>query len=756
MKLPILYKRTKNLSIAYWEIETEAVLGSDEYQVIKTSGQYGTDKPLVNIKTISEGKNLNRSNATTPQQQAESEARSDWKKKQDEGYKSLEDLGISWVEGTAASAFSYENTLYSHLKNALEAALPTFNTDANGMRKPMLAQSVKWNKVKYRCLVQPKLDGCVYGKTLVSTNKGLISIEEIVETKMKVEVLSYNEAKKVFEYKPITNWFNNGSSKYKDWLDVTLPTGTRLKTTANHKYFTNQGWKEARDLNEKEDLIYVNCFSEYRTSLVFGTLLGDSIMNIEKRGSGTSYRLAFSHTNKELFDFKVKTLNLDGRCTEYTTGYGSKGYRFDSVALSKTDFPIELIYFTGHCKRLGHRKHITYDNMCKYMSPEALSLWIADDGSISFNNGNPNTPVLSISTHKHSLDQIKVFVEYFQKKWHCTPTEIRDKRVDTTNCSGIFLQFNTKDTLYLLNSLRKCHCKGVEYKYYFPTEDYVQAAKDEFAWSKFHKTKAKRSSAPYTKYDLEVEDNHNYVANGVVIHNCRALAVFDGKTVTFLSRTGKKYTTLGHIKKELEEKLTQPVILDGEIFTRELTFQEIVSAVKKQQEQSLQLEFWVYDIVNDQKQLERELEVRRLTSTISWQHVKALPTSTCDNKEEVMELHMHYVSEGYEGVMIRLLNGTYDQGQRSSNLLKVKEYDTNEFVFERFLLGQRGVEDLIAECSTCIGLVFKAKMQGTVAQKQEVYDNPPESQTLITIKHHGYTDDGLPRFPIGVAFRDYE
>ena len=51
----------------------------------------------------------------------------------------------------------------------------------------------------------------------------------------------------------------------------------------------------------------------------------------------------------------------------------------------------------------------------------------------------------------------------------------------------------------------------------------------------------------------------------------------------------------------------------------------------------------------------------------------------------------------------------------------------------------------------------RAKMIGTKAQKEQLYSiNDAMEGTSITIKHFGLTDDGLPRFPIGVGFRDYE
>ena len=92
-----LYKRTKTAAIQYWKISVEAE--SDSVSVVtKESGQLGTLNPVKHQEIITEGKNIGRSNETSPYEQACSEADSDWKKKHDEGYKSLKDLGITRIE----------------------------------------------------------------------------------------------------------------------------------------------------------------------------------------------------------------------------------------------------------------------------------------------------------------------------------------------------------------------------------------------------------------------------------------------------------------------------------------------------------------------------------------------------------------------------------------------------------------------------------------------------------------------------------
>jgi ATP-dependent DNA ligase len=119
--------------------------------------------------------------------------------------------------------------------------------------------------------------------------------------------------------------------------------------------------------------------------------------------------------------------------------------------------------------------------------------------------------------------------------------------------------------------------------------------------------------------------------------------------------------------------------------------------------------------------------------------------------------HDLWVQEGYEGAMVRLLDGHYAQGQRSSHLLKVKEFDETEFTFIRFETGQRE-EDLLAVCCVTDGRCFRAKVFGSREEKRLLAATPEKSLEYkkYTVKHFGWTDDKLPRFPIGKSFRDYE
>jgi DNA ligase-1 len=239
----------------------------------------------------------------------------------------------------------------------------------------------------------------------------------------------------------------------------------------------------------------------------------------------------------------------------------------------------------------------------------------------------------------------------------------------------------------------------------------------------------------------------------------RCLLILNEDGMQFLSRSGKTYNTLGHIEQTiptLDGKM-YPTILDGEIYSDELNFQEIVSAVKALKPSSAQLKYRVYDVVNGDTQVKRIDFAEYMVKHINSEHIQSVLTSKVHSMEEVHAFHNKYVQDGYEGAMIRLLSGKYGQGQRSSELLKVKEFDETEFKHIAWEFGQRE-EDLIAVCHTLSGIEFRAKMQGTREQKKHILDLYSEynPKRVLTVKHFGYTDNSdIPRFPVGKIIRDY-
>ena len=228
------------------------------------------------------------------------------------------------------------------------------------------------------------------------------------------------------------------------------------------------------------------------------------------------------------------------------------------------------------------------------------------------------------------------------------------------------------------------------------------------------------------------------------------------------SRLGKKFPHLENILKEINS-LDAGTVLDGELYSDTLTFQEIVGLVKKETllpkdlTKIEQIFLWVYDSIRDGTYTDRKKWLDSLFEK-KFKHLRQLPTDECKTKEDIAGLHAKYVEEGYEGLMLRNKAGPYKVGHRSKDLQKYKEFQDDEFTVIGFTEGD-GVEKgcVIWTCETKSEAPFSVRPRGTHEERQELFK---KAKTMVgkklTVRFQELTTDGIPRFPVGIAFRDYE
>ena len=101
--------------------------------------------------------------------------------------------------------------------------------------------------------VTEKVHGCLYKNTkIMLTNGEERSISEIEKGTM---VLSYNEKSKLFESREVLDIIIQRSTNKLKWIKLTFDNGRDLICTENHKILTMDGWIEARDLTEKNEIV---------------------------------------------------------------------------------------------------------------------------------------------------------------------------------------------------------------------------------------------------------------------------------------------------------------------------------------------------------------------------------------------------------------------------------------------------------------------------------------------------------------------
>jgi DNA ligase-1 len=135
----------------------------------------------------------------------------------------------------------------------------------------------------------------------------------------------------------------------------------------------------------------------------------------------------------------------------------------------------------------------------------------------------------------------------------------------------------------------------------------------------------------------------------------------------------------------------------------------------------------------------------------------AVDTYHC-NSEDLLDKHYsQLLLRNYEGQIIRL-DKPYEQ-KRSYNLLKRKEFITEEFELIDIESGEGNYAGYakIAQCRTKDGNLFGAGIKGEKEYTRSLLVNWTLGQKnfqSVTIRYFNLTPDGVPRFPVAIAFND--
>lgn len=262
---------------------------------------------------------------------------------------------------------------------------------------------------------------------------------------------------------------------------------------------------------------------------------------------------------------------------------------------------------------------------------------------------------------------------------------------------------------------------------------------------------------------------HDYNKRGKSIKfPCFVQRKFDGTRCVgipgkgLFSRNRKRYPHMNHIVAEIN-KLPPTVILDGELYSDTLTFQEIVGLVKREtlkkgdDEKQLQIKFHIYDIINGMPYEQRYANLQMLFNRYRFKYLELVKTNLCESEENMKELHAQYVAEGFEGIMLRNKTGLY-KNARSIDLQKYKCFETEEFEIVGYKEGE-GIEEgcVIWVCKTVEGKTFNCRPCGTREQRSEMYLNGDDYiGKMLTVKFQEWTNEKIPRFPVAQEVRDYE
>ena len=259
----------------------------------------------------------------------------------------------------------------------------------------------------------------------------------------------------------------------------------------------------------------------------------------------------------------------------------------------------------------------------------------------------------------------------------------------------------------------------------------------------------------------------------------KALFYYKDGEIHTASRGGEHYdysTTHLRTYKPLIEffKENPTVILDGELFVRGKSLQQISGAARMEKNayDCDWLQYWIYDCYDTSDP--EKTAADRWSFLVEELHckngifiyydpendeikdpIRLLNHQIVDGWDNMKFLHDIWVSEGFEGAVITDPSKPYKPGSRCNNLIKIKSYLDDTFKIIGYELGLRGSEDMVFICELKDGRTFKAMPTGSRETKEEYVQNFEQKYKnhLGDCTYFSLSDDGIPTQPKFRCFR---
>ena len=262
-------------------------------------------------------------------------------------------------------------------------------------------------------------------------------------------------------------------------------------------------------------------------------------------------------------------------------------------------------------------------------------------------------------------------------------------------------------------------------------------------------------ASPFSDKHLKLPFAASKKIDGIrMVSSCRSL----------VSRRGKPFKFLHTIRKELDDifKINDTLVLDGELYSHDLTFNQISGIVRASKNISAYdhlIEYHVFDIIDSDKTYAQRVDMlKRLEKTCKTDRIKFVYYDVCESYDDVKTYHDKFVRMGYEGVMCRNLDSVYEPNKRSKHLQKYKEFIDKEY--EIVCTGQGRGSDLgaiIFTCKTPNGDMFEVRPRGTLESRRDMFKREETYVgKMLTVRYQDIGAGDVPRFPVGIEVRDYE
>lgn len=250
------------------------------------------------------------------------------------------------------------------------------------------------------------------------------------------------------------------------------------------------------------------------------------------------------------------------------------------------------------------------------------------------------------------------------------------------------------------------------------------------------------------------------------------------------SRKNRTFPHLHALKKELAEFfpfLPDGYQVDGEMYIH-TSFQELTSIVRTEKTDHPDIDkinYYIFDVIDPGTRLPYEKRYAQLKNAFSIFGDRAVKihfveASLIRSEKEIYEMHDAYVSLGYEGIIIRRIGTDPEDPEsklmpkmlelskyiprRGQNMFKYKNFQDEEMTIVGATEGE-GLDKgaVIWEVEDKDKHRFQVRPRGTIEDRRKMFDNKKlYIGKSLTVRFQERSTYGIPRFPVGIAVRDYE
>lgn len=403
-------------------------------------------------------------------------------------------------------------------------------------------KSGEWEIPYWAQYTNVMVDECLPGTSYVYTKEGKgISLKELYKKvnqnkETDIFIKSFNTKTEQFEFKRVLNVKEKGTQK-----TYTIKTEGLNKVTAtkNHPFLTQRGFVALSDLKIGKDYLYLDkpqkqkikyILNDDQLQLVLASSIGDG--NLIKMSGFNTYRIKFTQGDAQYnyFNFKKKMLNCSYE-RKIKSGYTQK---LNINQSSSKVFILPSDRWT----------------LMKKVDERFFAVWYQDDGNISFRETKNNGTVVSkiiIACNNLSNDEVIFLQSLLKEKMNVEAIVYKTKGYNE-------LRLNMEDAILFLKKIAPYMNEDCAYKNPFFESKNLYSWNYDFKSYGGNYVKEIVYAGEKQVYDIEVEDNHNFVVwehghpeshNGVVVHNCQDLNKLQQNFLPLIKRKAGRYVFVG-------------------------------------------------------------------------------------------------------------------------------------------------------------------------------------------------------------------